>query len=213
MTLAPNLRKLTLTMHVTVSVGWLGALAVFLAHAVVSVFSNDAQLVRAADVAMGVTAWFVILPLSIAAVTSGLVQALGTAWGLFRHYWVLAKLLLTVLATVVLLLKLAPISHLTDMAAQTGSVATDRNGLRMSLLVHAVGGLFVLLTTTTLALYKPRGITPYGIRKQRELADVSAPPGTPTWVKVFAAMAAVLVLMTALMMLGGEHGPGAHLPR
>lgn len=51
-------------------------------------------MVRAAALAMGLTAWFVILPLSLAALTTGLVQALGTAWGSFRHYWILFKLLL-----------------------------------------------------------------------------------------------------------------------
>jgi hypothetical protein len=35
----------------------------------------------------------------------------------------------------------------------TGSFA----GLRMQLVVHAVGGLLVLLTTTTLSVYKPWG--------------------------------------------------------
>ena len=48
------------------SVGWLGALAVFLAHAVASVISKNEQMVRAASIAMGVTAWFVILSLSLA---------------------------------------------------------------------------------------------------------------------------------------------------
>ena len=40
------------------------------------------------DCAMGLTAWFVILPLSLVALTTGLVQVLGTAWGLFPHYWI-----------------------------------------------------------------------------------------------------------------------------
>jgi len=66
MTMTPALRKLTLTTHVTASVGWLGALAVFLAHAIASLFSQDEQTVRAASLAMGLTAWFVILPLSLA---------------------------------------------------------------------------------------------------------------------------------------------------
>src|ERR687892_1756328 len=118
MTLTPPLRKLTLTAHVTASVGWIGALAVFLAHAVASLISQDVQMVRAASLAMGLAAWFVILPLSLASLITGLVQALGTAWGLFRHYWVLFKLLLTTVATIVLLLKLQPISDLFTAASE-----------------------------------------------------------------------------------------------
>jgi hypothetical protein len=53
---------------------------------------------------MELTGWYVIVPLAVAALLTGLVMALGTPWGLFRHYWVLISLVLTILATVVLLL-------------------------------------------------------------------------------------------------------------
>jgi hypothetical protein len=108
--MTPRLRKFALTAHVTSSVGWLGAVAAFLALAVASLTSQDAQMVRAAYLAMELTAWFVIVPLAFASLLTGLVQSLGTKWGLFRHYWVLAKLLLTVLATIVLLLQMESIS-------------------------------------------------------------------------------------------------------
>ena len=44
------------------------------------------------------------MPLCFASLFSGLVQSLGTEWGLFRHYWVLFKLLINVLPTALLLL-------------------------------------------------------------------------------------------------------------
>ena len=136
MTMTPPIRKLTLTAHVTTAVGWLGALAVFLAHALASLISQDELMVRAASLAMGLTAWFVILPLSIASLITGLVQAMGTAWGLFRHYWILFKLLLTAVATIVLLLKLEPISHLASAATQATISSGDLVGLRTSLMWH-----------------------------------------------------------------------------
>ncbi|MGH7961767.1 MAG: hypothetical protein ACRERD_08055, partial [Candidatus Binatia bacterium] len=181
MAMTASLRKFTLTAHVTSSVGWLGALAVFLAHAIVSYTSQDEQLVRAACLAMGVAAWFVILPLSLTSFVTGLIQALGTAWGLFRHYWVLFKLLLTSIATAVLLLKLAPISVLADAAAKTAFSSASLAELRASILVHAAGGLVVLLTITALALYKPQGLTPYGAKKQLEGGAASVAI-TPKWV-------------------------------
>ncbi|UUZ65305.1 hypothetical protein LP417_12350 [Polaromonas sp. P1-6] len=218
MTMTPPLRKLALAAHVTTSVGWLGALAVFLAHALASLISQDEQMVRAASLAMGLTAWFVILPLSLASLTTGLVQALGTAWGLFRHYWIIFKLLLTAVATIVLLLKLGPISYLADVAAETTFSSADLIGLRTSLLVHAGGGLLVLLAAVALAVYKPRGMTRYGMRKQREQGDTGVGPcffrsttSTPRWVKVFGVIVVVLVLLIGIMMLGGGHGPGAHI--
>jgi len=60
--------------------------------------------VRAAYLATELTTWFVIVPLAFAALITGIVQSLGTTWGLFRHYWVVVKFVLTVLATILLLL-------------------------------------------------------------------------------------------------------------
>jgi hypothetical protein len=106
---------------------------------------------------MGITAWFVILPLSLTSFATGLIQALGTAWGLLRHYWIVFKLLLTALATIVLLLKLGPIGYLADAATGAAFSSADLPGLKMSLMIHAGGGLLVLLTAATLAVYKPTG--------------------------------------------------------
>lgn len=211
--MTPLVRKFALTAHVTTSVGWAGALAVFLAHAIASLASRDEQIVRAASVAMGLTAWFVILPLSLASLTTGLVQALGTAWGLVRHYWVLFKLLLTAVATIVLLLKMGPISYLAEVARDSALSGTDLIGLRTSLAVHAAGGLVILLAAVALAIYKPVGMTPYGVRKQRGVSSASShetPAGTPRWVKIVGAVVVLLALVVGAMVLVGGHGPDAH---
>lgn len=173
MTMTPPLRKFALTAHVACSVGWLGADAGFLALAVAGLTSQDAQLVRAAYLAMELTAWFVIVPLSFAALLTGLVQALGTKWGLFRHYWILVKLLLAIFATIVLLVHTQPISYLAGVAAETTLSSADLR-LQIQLVVAPGAGLLVLLVNTTLAVYKPRGITPYGWRKQHEQRKVSS---------------------------------------
>jgi hypothetical protein len=175
MTMAPRLRKLALTAHVTCSVGTLGAVAGFLALAVAGLTSQDVQTVRAAYVAMELTAWLVIVPLAFASLLTGLVQSLGTTWGLFRHYWVLAKLLLTVLVTIVLLLQMEGISHVAGVAAETTLSSADLLGLRRSIRTHAAGGLLVLLVPVALSLYKPRGMTRYGWRKQHDQRTVSEP--------------------------------------
>ena len=51
MTMTPRLCKLVLTARVTSSVGYLGAVAGFLALAVAGLTSQDAQMVRAAYLA------------------------------------------------------------------------------------------------------------------------------------------------------------------
>ena len=117
MTMTPRLRKFALTAHVTTTVGWLGAVVVFLALAVVGLTSQDAQTVRGAYLVMEPTAWFVIVPLAFASLLTGLVQSLGTTWGLFRHYWILFKLLISVVATIVLLIYMETFSFMAGVAA------------------------------------------------------------------------------------------------
>jgi hypothetical protein len=165
MTMSPGLRKFALGVHLTVSVGWIGAVVAYLALGVSAVTSQDAQTVRAAWIAMELTGWYVIVPLALAALLTGIVMALGTPWGLFRHYWVLITLLLTILAIVVLLLHMPTVSSLARVARGADGNALTRLG---GDLFHPGVGLLVLLVITGLNVYKPRGLTPYGWRKQYE---------------------------------------------
>ena len=145
--MTPSLRKFVLTAHITFSVGWLGAVVAYLALAVAALTSQNAQTVRAAWIAMELIGWFVIVPLAFASLLIGVVNALGTPWGLLRHYWVLVKFLLTVFATVILLLHMPTVSYFAGIAAGTDSVSLF--GLRGEL-IHAGGGLLVLLMITVL---------------------------------------------------------------
>jgi hypothetical protein len=172
MIMTPGLRKFMLTVHLTFSVGWIGAVVAYLALGVSAVTSEDAQTVRAAWIAMELTGWFVIVPLALAALLTGLVMSLGTRWGLFRHYWVLITLVLTVFATTILLLHMPTVSSIADVARQADGADLGRLG---GDLFHAGGGLLVLLVTTVLNVYKPRGMTRYGWRKQHEPRTVSQP--------------------------------------
>jgi hypothetical protein len=175
-TLTPGLRKLVLTAHITASVGWLGAVAAYLALAVAGLTSRDAQMVRAAYLAMGLSIWFVIVPLSLASLLTGLLQSLTTTWGLVRHYWVLFKLLINVFANTVLLLYTQSIGYFAMVAAAPSLSNADLGTLRNPThLLHSSAALLLLLIATVLAVYKPRGVTPYGARKQREQRVVLAP--------------------------------------
>jgi hypothetical protein len=114
-------------------------------------------------------AWFVLVPLAFASLLTGLVQSLGTTWGLFRHYWVVFKLLINLFATIVLLMYTQTLGYLADVAAQTTLSSEDLRLLRTpSVVIHAALALLVLLVATVLAVYKPRAMTPYGRRKQQE---------------------------------------------
>jgi hypothetical protein len=158
---------------VVCSVGWLGAVAGFLGVSVVGLTSQDAETVRSAYLIMEPAAWFVLVPLAFASLLTGLVQALGTPWGLFRHYWVLFKLLINVVATAVLLTYMETFDSMAEVAADPrADLGMVRN---VSPLLHAALALLLLVVATTLAVYKPRGMTPYGRRRQREGHTVLQP--------------------------------------
>src|SRR5437870_6493265 len=114
--MAPAVRQFVLTVHLTSSLGWLGAVVAYIAVGVTAATSQDAQTVRGAWIAMELSGWFVIVPLALAALLTGLVTSVGTPWGLFRHYWVLISLALTILATVILLLHMPSVSSSTALA-------------------------------------------------------------------------------------------------
>lgn len=169
MTMRPGLRKFALTAHVVASVGWFGAVAVFLCLAVAGMISTDTQMVRADYLVMESIAWFVIVPLCLASLVTGLVSSLGTSLGLFRHYWVLIKLLITLPATVVLFVHIRPIGLISQVAGQRTLASADL-GLQVQMVAAAAAGLIALLVATAVSVYKPRGLTRYGWRKQQERA-------------------------------------------
>lgn len=166
--MTPRFRKLFLTAHITFSVGWIGAVAGFLALAITGLTSRNPEMVRVAYPAMELIARYVIVPLAFASILSGLIQSLGTPWGLFRHYWILAKLLLTIFATIVLLKKMPLIGYAARRSTETPLSIADLRAAGIPLVVHAAGGIVVLLVVTILSVYKPWSLTLYGRRKQQE---------------------------------------------
>ena len=160
-----------LTVHITASVGWLGAIAAYIALNVPAVTSADQSVVRAAYLMMEPVLVYGIVPLAVASLITGIVQSLGTPWGLFRHYWVVISLILTAFATLVLIVHVRDVRTL---AAMAGEPTVDVRNLRGDLF-HSIGGLVVLLIPLWLNMYKPRGLTRYGWRRQQRTKTVPRP--------------------------------------
>ncbi|MGP9649379.1 DUF2269 domain-containing protein [Glutamicibacter sp. AOP38-B1-38] len=161
----PKLRKASLAAHIGCSVGWLGAVVGFLALAIAAMTAEDLQVVRAAYIAMDLMGWSALVPLSVATLLTGIIQSLGTAWGLIRHYWVLMKLLITVLATAILMMYMQTLRHLSDSARGT-ELAAGEILPNFSPVLHAGAGLLVLLVALVLSVFKPRGITGWGLHRK-----------------------------------------------
>src|SRR5216684_7946383 len=174
--MTPALRKLTITAHVTFSVGWLGAVAAFLVLSIAGLTSHDAELVRGAYLSMELISRFVIIPMSFAAVATGLLQALGTPWGLFRYYWIVMKFGLAIFATIALLIHqfavMAEAAKRVSGAAAETLFSPDLGPLKTELVRAPSLAILLLLVVTTLGVYKPWGLTRYGRRKQQERRKV-----------------------------------------
>ena len=167
MKMSPRLRKLMLVVHIMTSVGWVGAVAAYIPLDVTVATSQDDQTLRAAYLGMDLVVQWAIIPLALAAFVTGLIVSLGTTWGLFRHYWVIVSLILTGFAVIILFIEAQAIASFADTARDPTASAAEVRALGNSL-GHSAGGLVVLLVTLALNVYKPRGVTPYGWRKQQE---------------------------------------------
>ncbi len=223
MNMTPGIRKLALTAHVTSSVGWVGAVLAFLALSIAGLTSRNVETVRSAYLAMNVIGEFIIVPLSLTALLTGIIQSLGTPWGLFRHYWVLIKLVLTIGATLLLLLHqfTAVSGAARRVSASAPGLLPDIGRWGTQLVGDASAAALVLLGITILAIYKPWGLTPYGRRRQRaekapgvgstvpnpDDKNPSAP--LPLGLKIFLLISAIMVAaFIALHLAGGglHHG-------
>ncbi|CAN5796133.1 hypothetical protein BH18ACT17_BH18ACT17_06150 [soil metagenome] len=174
MTMSPALRKCALAAHLTLSVGWIGAVVAYTALDISTATSRDAQVLRAAYLGMESIVRTVIVPFALASLVTGVVMSLGTGWGLFRHYWVSISFVLTATATVVLLVETQLVGSLAATASDPTTSAEDLRALP-STLVHSVGGIVTLLVILVLNVVKPRGMTRYGWRKQMDRRGLERP--------------------------------------
>lgn len=163
--MSSRVRKAALAVHLTASVGWIGGVIGYLVLGVWAVLSDETASTRAAWLAMEVLGWYAIVPVAVTSLLTGLVMALGTKWGLFRHYWVVVSFVLTVFCTVILLLHMPSVSASAHVAQEADEAALEALG---GDLAHPGVGLVILLFIQVLNIYKPQGLTRYRWRKQQQ---------------------------------------------
>jgi hypothetical protein len=208
-----SVRKLALTAHVTTSVAWIGGVACFLALSIAGLLSEQNSMVKAAYVAMNLICWAVIVPLSIASPISGLVQAIGTPWGLTKHYWVLVKVLITVPCTLALLLHMVPTTQLAAAALQGVLVDNAMRELRIQLVADAAVALVALSLVVALAIYKPRGLTRAGALASGQQVDRHRAPAWLVRLRRIALAVGLVFLAAHLAGKGiGNHGAQSQGP-
>ena len=201
--MTPSLRRLSLTAHITLSLGWLGAVVAFLALSIAALTSGDVEIARGAYLSMNVIGRYVIVPLSLAALASGLVESLGTEWGLFRYYWVVVKLVLTVFAVAALLLhQFTAVTRAAGLiaGASPGTVPTVVRPIGIQLAADSGLATLVLVSVAILGVYKPWG----RIRaRARDSQAVAAHSALPAGLKILLIIAGVLVVVFVVVHLAG----------
>lgn len=209
--MTPRLRKLLLTAHITCSVGWLGAVAGFLALSIVGLTSRQPEVIRGNYIAMDLISRFVVIPLSFGALATGLLQALGSSWGLFRYYWITAKFGLAIIATLALLMHQFEVVGVAASRATGASAETLLGAALDPLKVELVRApaIAVLLAAVTLAVYKPWGMTRHGQRTRTQRTNAEQPSTMPLGPKIFLAVIGALVIAFIVLHLTG-HGFGHH---
>jgi hypothetical protein len=159
----PRMRKVMLTLHVIVSVGWLGIDICFIVLGITGKVTSDPRTRYAVYAALDLIYRTVLIPISVLALLTGLLLALGTVWGLFRYYWVLVKFALTVVAVILALFPLrymitnAHAELATVPVAQATSVDLGVKGV--ALVIAPIVGLVLYSTNVILSVFKPWGRT------------------------------------------------------
>lgn len=148
--LRPVVRRPLLLAHVVVSVGLLGQGWVLIVLNLIALTTDDGALARSAYRLMEVLVFTGGIPLSLLSLVTGLVLAPAGPWGLFRHTWVFAKLLLLIGVVLVGTFLATP-----DVLAAHGPPYPD--ALQWPQVAVSAAQATMLLAATALSVYRPRG--------------------------------------------------------
>ncbi|MFF1419294.1 DUF2269 domain-containing protein [Streptomyces sp. NPDC058280] len=166
-------RRALLVVHVAASVSWLGLTLGLLTLGVTAFITPDPSTTQAAYRAMKIFADWLIVPVGLLALASGLPLSLATPWGLARHRWVWTKFWLTLVTLAATVFALRP--GINDAVGA---------GIPDSSLIAApsvAGSAYLFMTA--ISVLKPWGLTRRGRRLQvsatsRKRVDERSP--TPT---------------------------------
>ena len=165
-------RRAILVVHVTVSVSWVGVTVCLLALAVAGAANDSSTSAEAAHRAMKVFGDWLLVPVALLTLASGLVLSLGTRWGLARYRWVYTKFWITLAATVATTFFFRDNITSAHAAIEAGEPVSTSD-----LVAPPVVSLSLYLFMTAISVLKPWGLTNRGRRLQLDRAT-SGPRST-----------------------------------
>lgn len=166
--LPPRWRKLLLVVHIVATVSVLGVDLMLLALGMSSVGGAEPRTIY--PIAHLAAAWLVA-PLAVASLGTGLLLAILTPWGVFRYWWVVIKLAITAALTAAVLLVLVPRLGATASAVTEVTPHLVSNAERMILMIAPAVASSLLIVNVALAVFKPSWRLRRRARSQRELPN------------------------------------------
>lgn len=152
-----RLRKAVLVLHILSAGAWVGIDVIVGALVLVGRTSDDPATAGLAYRALGS---FVVAPMLTAALlclATGLLLGLATKWGLTRYWWVLVKLAITLVLTVLIVLALAPGMPAAALHGEQLEAGVTPTGDVADLVFAPVVSLTALSVATVLSVYTPWG--------------------------------------------------------
>jgi membrane-bound metal-dependent hydrolase YbcI (DUF457 family) len=144
--LSPASFKALLTIHLVVSIALIGDSAGYLAIAIRAQGIVDSAAARVPYEILHMLAFVFGVPLSFAALLTGLALCFCTKWGVFRYPWVIAKLLLTV--SVILVGALV-------LRGGMEAMLNGQGGAKTQLIAGSAYDVLALVLASFLGVFKP----------------------------------------------------------
>ena len=147
-----RMRKAMVVIHIVVSLGWMGAGAANVVLAFTALL-GDQTLRYACYRFIQQIDTFLVIPAAFTALTTGIVLGLATPWGVLRYWWVLIKLILTVVVIVASTFSIGVWVELSIEATRGGGTSP----YALQLIVGALANIVAFLFMTWLSVVKPGG--------------------------------------------------------
>jgi hypothetical protein len=153
-------RNWLLSLHIAASGLWFGTAVCSVALALsIPMLVPDAP--HGIHLARNIMGEYIIAPAAVFAVITGVLLCSFTNWGFFKHYWVIAKQIVTLISIVLGSMWLSPMTEKMTAISATGGSQVLQNSDYLALQNTAIlGGTFqalVLLTIIIVSTVKPWG--------------------------------------------------------
>lgn len=169
-----KVRRLTVVLHVLFSAAWIGLTLGILALGIRAYTSQDPGVVAFAYRAGDVFGEWLLVPVALATLITGLALSVGTQWGLVRHKWVLVKFVLTVITVLLVAFSMAPgLSENADRAV-AGTAVAD-----IDMWIAPLVGTTTYAFMYVISVLKPWGLTLWGRRVRAAKAKAAKAKGRP----------------------------------